>query len=118
MLLAPAGVWVPKGTPVFVLRAEVCNDDAEDALTWTEKLPCEKVGAQLAKRGLAPNNFLCIADATGKNQGASGLQRGHNSDPELELAHHQELRLGPARPHRKAGVGEQRPRVELHRCEG
>jgi len=80
--LAPAGVWVPKGTPVFVLRAEVCNDDAEDALTWTEKLLCEKVGAQLAKRGLAPNNFLCIADATGKNQGASGLQRGHNSDPE------------------------------------
>lgn len=81
-LLAPAGAWVPAGTPVFVVRAEVCNDEAEDAITWTEKLLCEKVADLLAKRSLKPSDYLLVADATGKNQGASGAQRGKESDPD------------------------------------
>lgn len=80
--LAPPGVWVPAGTPVYVVRSEVCNDEAEDALTWTEKLLCEKVGEMLTKRNLSPSDFLLIADATGKNQGASANQRGEHSDPD------------------------------------
>lgn len=81
-LLAPPGVWVPAGTPVFVLRAEVCNDAAEDAITWTEKLLCEKIAELLKKRGLSPASYLLVTDATGKHQGASGAQRGKLSDPE------------------------------------
>lgn len=81
-LIAPEGAWVPKGTPVYVVRAEVCNDEAEDLMTWTEKLLCEKVAQQLAKRSLSPSDYLLIADATGKNQGASGAQRGKESDPD------------------------------------
>lgn len=82
-LLAPTpGAWGAAGTPVYVIRAEICNDDVEDALTWTEKVLCEKVAEYLKKHNIAPADYMLIADATGKNQGASGKQRGKESDPD------------------------------------
>lgn len=37
--------------------------------------------AYLKERKLSPNDYLLIGDATGKNQGASAAQRGHDSNP-------------------------------------
>jgi hypothetical protein len=77
---APEGVWVPRGTHVYVVRMEITND-VQSGDYWTEQLLCQKIEANLESRSLTPEHYLLVCDATGKNQGASGEQRGKISDP-------------------------------------
>jgi hypothetical protein len=81
VFVAPAGVWVPPGTHVFCVTSEITND-VPAGNYWTEEELLEEVAAHLAKQKRTPDDYLLIADATGKNQGASQEQRGKDSDPE------------------------------------
>lgn len=77
---APDGAWVPPGTVVYCVRSEVCND-VPSGQWWTEEQLMLQLEAYLKERKLSPNDYLLIGDATGKNQGASAAQRGHDSNP-------------------------------------
>lgn len=81
VLLAPEGSWLPRGTPLYVVRAEVMNEISRGEL-WDEDLLCQEVARHLAKVGRKPADYMMVADGTGKNQGASGRQRGKESDPD------------------------------------
>lgn len=81
VLLAPDGAWVKKGTPVFVIRGEVMNDISSGQF-WDEELLCLRVAERLAKLETSPAHYLLVGDATGHDQGASGGQRGKESDPD------------------------------------
>lgn len=65
------------GPPVYFVTYECTNDIARGEW-WYEELLCNKVIAA----GKTPADYLLIADATGRNQGASGAQRGKEADPE------------------------------------
>lgn len=78
---APAGAWVPAGSYVYVVRAEICNDIQLPGGWWTEDALCSKVDEYLKAKGRTPRHYLLIGDATGHNQGASAAQRGKESDP-------------------------------------
>lgn len=81
VLLAPDGAWVPRGTPVYVITQEVMNDVSSGEF-WDEELLCIRVAEKLAKLGTKTSDYLLVGDATGHNQGASGAQRGKESDPD------------------------------------
>ena len=49
---------------------------------WDEDLLCQEVAKHLARVGRKPGDYPMIADGTGKNQSASGRQRGKESDPD------------------------------------
>lgn len=76
VLRAPAGVWVPEGTPVYVVTYECANDIARGEW-WYEELLCQKV----IETGRKPQDYLLIADGTGSHQGSSYKQRGKDADP-------------------------------------
>jgi hypothetical protein len=78
---APAGVWVPQGSYVYVIRAEICNDINIPGGWWTEDALCAEIKKYLDKANLTPRHYMLIGDGTGHHQGASGLQRGKDSDP-------------------------------------
>jgi len=78
--IAPVGAFVPEGTYVFFVEYE-CFNDVSMGLFWSEEELCEKLAEEGAKRGAAPSDYLLIADGTGHHQGASGVQRGRESDP-------------------------------------
>jgi len=81
VLLAPDGAWVPRGTPIFVITQEVMNDVSSGEF-WDEELLCIRVAEKLEKLGTSTRDYLLVGDATGHNQGASGAQRGKESDPD------------------------------------
>lgn len=78
---APAGVWVPQGSYVYVIRAEICNDINIPGGWWTEDALCAEIKKYLDTNHLTPRHYMLIGDGTGHHQGASGLQRGKDSDP-------------------------------------
>lgn len=78
---APPGVWVPAGSYVYVIRAEVTNDIVAPGGWWTEDALCGKVKEYLDACGRSPRHYMLIGDATGHRQGASAEQRGKDSDP-------------------------------------
>ena len=80
VLLAPDGVWVPAGTPVYVFEYE-CTNDPSRGEWWTEELLCAKLAEEAEARNVSPKDYLLIADATGRFQGSSRAQRGKESDP-------------------------------------
>lgn len=77
---APANAFVPAGTIVYVIRSEVTND-VPAGQWWTEEQLMMQLDEYLEKRKRKASDYLLIGDATGKNQGASGEQRGHDSNP-------------------------------------
>lgn len=77
---APSGVWVPEGTIVYVVTSEVTND-VPAGQWWTEDQLLMELDEYLEKKKRSPTDYLLIGDATGKNQGASAAQRGHDSNP-------------------------------------
>lgn len=77
---APVNAWVKQGTIVYVVRAEVTND-VPAGQWWTEEQLMMELDDYLDQRKRKHSDYLLIGDATGKNQGASGRQRGHESDP-------------------------------------
>lgn len=78
---APAGVWVPQGSYVYVISAEICNDINIPGGWWTEDALCAEIKKYTDSKGRTPRNYMLIGDGTGHHQGASGLQRGKDSDP-------------------------------------
>jgi hypothetical protein len=78
---APAGVWVPQGSIVYVVRAEICNDIKATGGFWTEDMLCQKIDEHLKSQKRKQSQYLLIGDATGHYQGATAMQRGVNSDP-------------------------------------
>lgn len=76
VLQAPAGVWLPEGTPLYVIEYE-CANDITRGEWWYEELLCQKV----IDAGKNPKDYLLIADGTGANQGSSHRQRGKEADP-------------------------------------
>lgn len=68
---------VADGPRILYIAHDECTNDLDLGQWWHEERLCKEM---LAK-GWDPASALVIADGTGKHQGSTGRQRGHQADP-------------------------------------